>query len=160
MTIPPIGPSPIQPTGSFSGLRPGAIVVGVIVDILATMAAFTGLVLVLTESYARDVIEQVPEEVLDEISSTPEFLFWAFVLGSLCTALGGYVGAGRARCHYVRHGAVVGLTSLLIALINLLFSASGSTTALWYDLSSAVVIIPCGAAGGWLAERRAATQRA
>ncbi len=35
----PVRPPPIQPTGVFDGLRPGAILIGVLVDTLATFVA-------------------------------------------------------------------------------------------------------------------------
>jgi peptidoglycan/LPS O-acetylase OafA/YrhL len=152
----PTRPPAIEPTSIFSGLRPKAIIIGAIVDTVATLVASMVLFILLAVKHSVDLTEEIPDEVFDELLSTPEGLFWGLILGGLCTVLGGYIGASRAGDHFVRHGAFVGCTSLLIALIGFVFLPSGSSAPLWYDLLGVVVIIPCGASGGWLAEQRIA----
>lgn len=154
MSTTPTRPPAIEPTSIFAGLRPKAIVIGAIVDTMATLVASMALVLLLAVKHSVDLTEEIPDEVFDELLSTPEGLFWGLILGGLCTVLGGYVGARYAGDHFVRHGAFIGCVSLLLALIGFALLPSGSSAPLWYDLLGLAVLIPCGAAGGWLAEQR------
>jgi hypothetical protein len=150
----PVRPPSIEPTSFFSGLRPWAIVVGAVVDGLATLAAFTVLVILLALEHGIAISEEIPDEVLDSLLLSPEGLFWSFVLGGLCTMFGAFVGARRAGCHFVRHGAFVGLASLLLGVAGLFFPSSEQAPPLWYDFLSIIAIVPLGAAGGWLAAQR------
>jgi hypothetical protein len=148
-------PPPIEPSNVFAGLRPRAILIGLVVDILASLAVMMGLIVVLAADRGLGLEEDVSEEAVAELASSPEFLLWSFVLGVLCTALGGYVGARHAGCHYTRHGAFVGVASLLLGLLVYAATDTGPTAPLWYDLVAFLIVVPAGAAGGWLASRQA-----
>lgn len=148
-------PPPIEPTGVFEGLRPGAIVLGALVDHVATFVTSATLVAWLGVR-ASQAGEEVSEEALEALAASPEFLALSLVVGALCTLLGGFVGARRAGCHFARHGAFVALASLLLGLLLYLPEARGEpVTPLWYDLLGAGMMLPAGAAGGWLAGRSA-----
>ncbi len=150
------GPSPIHPEGLLSGLKPGAIFIGIIVDTVATTASMVVLVAVVAERNFTGIWEETSDAALDAIMSSPEFLFWGFVLGAFCTVLGGFVGARLAARHYLRHGAFVALGSLVVGLLGYLLPATGEPLPLWYRFLGILVMIPCGAAGGWIAEQLAA----
>ena len=154
------GPPPIKPEGVLSGLKPGAIFIGVIVDYVATITSSVVLMAVLAERNSTDIWEETSGEALDAILASPEFFFWGFVLGALCTVFGGFIGAWRAARHHLRHGAFVALGSLLVSLLGFLLPSTGEPLPVWYEFLGILLMIPCGVAGGWIAEQLAATRAA
>jgi putative membrane protein (TIGR04086 family) len=148
-------PPPIGPTSVFEGLRPRAIAIGLAVDLFASLVALTGLVVALAAERGLDFEGGASDEALAELMSSSEYLLWSFVLAALCTALGGYVGARQAGCHHTRHGAFVGVASVLLGLLVYALGNASPTAPLWYDLAAFLVAVPCGAVGGWLAARQA-----
>ena len=100
-----VRPPPIQPTGVFDGLRPGAILIGVVVDNLATFVASSILVGLFAAGLADEYGGELPEGALEPLLASPEFLLASLVAGLLCTVFAAYAGAKRAECFFVRHGA-------------------------------------------------------
>jgi hypothetical protein len=147
----PHRPSSIEPTGVFEGLRPGAILIGVIVDTAATI--LSGIVLV--SFFAAHAASQgdggTSVEEFDAIVTSPTFLLASLVVGTLCTVLGAFVGARRAACFHVRHGAWIAVGSAVIALVSYAASTQAEPSPLWFDLVGFALIIPAGVAGGLLA---------
>jgi hypothetical protein len=142
-------PPPIEPTGVFDGLRPGAILIGVVVDNLATFAANIFLV----SLFAAGVADEWTEEVLEPLLASPEFLLASLVVGLLCTVFAAYVGARRAACFFVRHGAWIAVASAFLALfLYAVAGQQGSRPPLWFDLVGFTLMIPAGALGGLLAD--------
>ena len=154
-------PSPIQPTGVFDGLRPGAILIGVVVDNLATFVASSLLVSLFAARLAGEQGGELPEEGLESLLASPEFLLASLVVGLLCTVFGAYVGARRAACFCVRHGAWIAVGSAISALVlYALAGQQGPRPPLWFDMAGFALMIPAGALGGLLANyhlRRAGT---
>ena len=143
-------PPAIEPAGVFEGLRPRAILLGAIVDHFATIVS--GLLLVAFFQAGGDPQDsRDPAEGLEALAGSAEFLLASLVVGVLCTVLGGYMGARRAGCLFVRHGAWVAVVSALVGL--LLYAAAGQehTNPLWFDLLGFSLLIPAGATGGLLA---------
>jgi hypothetical protein len=68
--------------------------------------------------------------------------------GLFCTALGGFLAGRIARQRPIFHGTLVGAFSLALGLV-----VRGSEPA-WFDLASSILVVPAGALGGWLADRR------
>lgn len=154
-------PPAIQPTGIFEGLRPGAILTGIIVDNLATFFAGLVLVLLFAARVASQHGDDFSEESLEALGASPEYLVASLIVGLLCTVLGAYVGARRAACFYVRHGAWIAVGSTIVAFV--LYALQGQDEPrppLWFDIVGFALIIPAGVAGGLLARhfsvRRAA----
>jgi hypothetical protein len=118
-------PTSIEPHGTFDGLKPGAILIGAVVD---HQAAF------------------------DALSADPQFLVWSMVLGLSCTVLGAFVGARRAGTLHLRHGGWVAVASAVIGLLFLLLpgEAAGPAPPLWYEVVSWVLLLPSGLLGGAL----------
>jgi hypothetical protein len=146
-------PPPIQPTGVFEGLRPGAILIGVIIDNLATLVASALLVSLFAADLAREHGEELPEEAIDLLLASPEFLLASLIVGLLCTVFAAYVGARRAECFCVRHGAWIAVGSAISALV--LYASAGQPgprPPLWFDLVGFALMIPAGALGGLLAD--------
>ena len=146
-------PPPIQPTGVFEGLRPGAILIGVVVDNLATLLANSLLVLLFTGGMAGEQSGEPPEEVVESLLASPEFLLASLVVGLLCTVFGAYVGSRQAASFFVRHGVWIAIGSALSAVF--LFAVGGQQgprPPLWFDLLGVTLMIPAGALGGLLAD--------
>ena len=153
-------PPAIEAPGIFQGLRPRAILLGVIVDILATLLAGLVLVSVFAARQGLGADGEVSDEALDSLTSSPEFLLANLVAGLACTSLGGFVGARRAGSSFARHGGWIGVGSALVAL--LLSVAAGpdpSPPPLWLELGGYLLVIPAGVLGGLLAAARAARER-
>jgi hypothetical protein len=150
----PDRPPAIEAPGIFTGLRPAAILLGVVVDHLATLVASVALVSVLA---AREPGGAPTEEALDALAATPAFLLASLVVGLACTALGGFVGARRAGCAFVRHGGWIGIGSALVALASVAAGSPGPSPPLWVELAGFALVVPAGILGGWLAGVRASS---
>ncbi len=154
-------PPAIEAPGIFMGLRPRAILLGVIVDSLATLVASLVLVSTLAARQGVGSDGEISDEALDSLASSPEFLLASLVVGLACTSLGGFVGARRAGSSFARHGGWIGVGSALVALV--LSVASGpdaSPPPIWFELTSYLLVIPAGVLGGLLAGARARRQPA
>ena len=145
-------PPAIQPTGTFEGLRPGAIMLGVIVDNLATFVAGSLLVSLFAAELAREHGGELPEEALEPLLASPAFLVASLIVGLLCTGFGAYVGARQAASFCVRHGAWIAVGSAIVGIV--LYGTSGQqgpSPPLWFDLAGFSLMIPAGALGGLVA---------
>lgn len=151
-------PPPIGPKGFFAGVKIRPIVVGAVVDYLATYLVITAYLIVY---YAKDVLKEggLSEETLDqalkEMLSSREGLFALIVIGASCTALGGYIAARLAGAEEVKHGALVGAVSLVLGLLQAAMAGGESPVPLEYELLGYALAIPAGALGGYLAQGRA-----
>ena len=145
-------PLPIRPTGFFEGLRLGPILIGVVVDNLATFVSSAALVSLFAAELVREHGGELPEEALEPLLTSPEFLLASLVVGLLCTVFGAYVGARRAACFCVRHGAWIAVGSAFTALFSYAVAGQpGPRPPLWFDLAGYALMIPAGALGGLLA---------
>ena len=144
-------PQSIEPEGIFTGLSVRAIVLGVVVDSLASFAA--GLVLAtlfLVPHTGED--GSVDQEALEALATSSEFLLLHLVIGLACTAFGAYVGARRAGDAFVRHGAWIALGSASLALMLYAAQPPGAERVpLWLDISRFALLLPAGVLGGALA---------
>lgn len=151
-------PPRIEPTGFFSGIQFRPIVGGVVLDTLATIVFVTAYYYIFV---ARELADQggAAEEAFAEYWNSSEGLIVSLLLGSLGTMVGGFYAAYKAATLEMKHGALVGIGSILLAL---LFQAMGSERELpeWFMALSLVAAIPAGALGGFFAEMfRTATGR-
>ena len=146
-------PSSIEPDGVFDGLKPGAIVLGALVDNVATGATSIVLFGLLAGADAFSESEEIAQAAF-ELSSDPQFLVWSMVLGLSCTVLGGFVGARRAGRFHLRHGGWVAVASAAIAVLLLLLptEAAGPLPPFWYNVIGWVLLFPSGLLGGAIAD--------
>ena len=146
-------PSPIEPDGIFAGLKPGAIVIGVLIDNVATVASATVLFRLLAGEDAFSEDEEISQAAFDGLSADPEYWMWSIVLGLSCTVLGAFVGARRAGRLHLRHGGWVAVASAAIGLLFLLLpaEAAGPSPPPWFDLIGWVLLLPSGILGGAIA---------
>jgi hypothetical protein len=145
-------PTSIEPHGIFDGLKPGAILIGAVVDHVATVATSIVLFALLAGESAFSDDEEVTQAAFDALSADPQFLVWSMVLGLSCTVLGAFVGARRAGKLHLRHGGWVAVASAVIGLLYLLLpaEATGPAPPLWYDVVGWVLLLPSGLLGGAL----------
>ncbi len=145
-------PAPIEPDGIFDGLKPRAILVGAVVDHVATIGTSIVLFGLLTGEDAFSEDGEVSEAAFEALSADPQFLVWSMVLGLSCTILGAFVGAWRAGTLHLRHGGWVAVTSAVIGFLFLVLptAASGPAPPLWYDVVGWVLLLPSGLLGGAL----------
>ncbi len=151
-------PPPIEPRGFFAGVQIRPIIIGAVVDYVATHVL---IMLYLVVYYMKDTLEkgglheEAIEKALKEMLSSQEGLLALIVVGALCTALGGYVAGRLAKAEEVKHGALVGAVSLILGVLQTGMAGEGSLVPYWYELLGYVLAIPAGALGGSFAQGRA-----
>jgi len=142
-------PAPIEPTGFFTGIQIRPILMGVVVDTIATFA----LISVYYAFYVAPGASKggaVGEEAA-AYWATGEGLVATLLLGSLGTLIGGFYAAYKAGTLEMKHGALVGIGSIILGLI-LQAGTEESSLPEWFMALSAAAAIPAGALGGFLAE--------
>lgn len=145
-------PSPapeLEPQGFFSGIRPLAVVIGALVDNVATLLLSLLLLSIVASSYGESLGE-LDEPALQALSRDPGVLVSSMLLGSFCTGFGGFMAARIAACHRARHGAFVGLFAVAMGLVSYGSGTAAPHVPLWYDLLGFGLLVPVGALGGWI----------
>lgn len=145
-------PPPMQPTSIFTGLRIRPIVTGVIVDYVATYVAMIAYIALFV---SRKLLEEgeLSEEALRRYATSPEGLLLGFAIGTLCIILGGFVAGRLAKALEIKHGAAVGVGSMIVSTLEQAMAESDLSVPEWFVLISYLAAIPAGALGGYLAER-------
>jgi hypothetical protein len=147
-------PPPIQPEGGlFEGLHPGAILLGAVVDNLATLLSFTLLALWIASPDGLSENEEVAEAAFEAAMASPEFLIGSLILGLACTVLGAFVGARRAGTSHLRHGGWIAVASAALGLLPYLLPSGQPAPSfpLWYEVTGWLLLLPAGLAGGAIA---------
>ena len=147
--------APVEPEGTFAGLRASAIVFGAFIDVAVTIVAWTLLVLVLDPD-ALSGDEAVRSGAAAQLYATTAYLVGNLVIGSLATVVGAFAGAHRAGQLHVRHGGWVAVTSQAIGVLLLAVQPAPSPdpaamTPLWVDVAAWLLVLPAGMTGGALA---------
>lgn len=148
-------PPKIEPRGFFTGVKIRPIIVGAVVDYLATYA-FTILYLIFF--FMKEPLEggspsqETFEKAMSEMLSSPEALVALSVIGAICTALGGYVAGRLAKADQIKHGALVGVVSLVLGALQMSTLGEANPFPYWYELVAYIVTIPAGALGGYFAQ--------
>ena len=141
-------PSKVEPTGFFTGIQFRPIIGGVVVDTIATFA--------LTWLYysffvAKDLTAQgAAEDAFNQYWNSSDGLIASLLLGSVGTVIGGFFAAYKAGKLEMKHGALVGIGSIILGL--LLQSGAESEVPEWFMALSFAAAIPAGALGGFFAE--------
>jgi putative membrane protein (TIGR04086 family) len=153
----PSAPPPVEPTGFFTGIQIRPIILGVVVDTIATIALST---FYYTFFVAKDLADKggAAEDALAAYWSSSDGLMASLLLGSLGTLIGGFYAAHKARTLHMKHGALVGIGSIILGLV---MSAGNAESDLpqWFMALSFAAAIPAGALGGFFAEMFGGTQR-
>ncbi len=151
MSEPPPVPPTAEPEGIFTGVRPAAVLFGIVVDYVATAIAGPVVTIALASHMGLDP-GQLSEENMAELLQSTELMGAMFALGALCTVLGGYAAARRAGTREIKHGGFVGAASILIGLIMQGAVEQSATYPAWFLLLGILIAIPAGMAGGALAQ--------
>jgi putative membrane protein (TIGR04086 family) len=143
-------PGRIEPTGFFTGIQFRPIITGVIIDTLATFALVTAYYALFV---AKELTAQggAAEDAFAQYWSSSEGLMASLILGSLGTLIGGFYAAYKAGTLEMKHGALVGVGSIILGLL-LQSGSSESDLPDWFMAISLAAAIPAGALGGFFAE--------
>ncbi len=134
----------------FEGVRPKAVLFGIVADIGATFIAmmlitnFIGMQLG-SENLSQAELMQLIEEALQQ----PPYLLVGGILGLLATALGGYVAARAAEVAPLLNAACVGLFDVVLGLFLI------GSSPLWFSVIGLLLTLPAAIAGGVLFRRTA-----
>ena len=143
--------SPIQPTGFFSGVQIRPVIAGVVVDYISTyVAMYAYFFMYLAKQLSKE--GEVSADAITQYMTTTEGLLTGFAIGAACTALGGFIAGRMAGKLEIKHGAFVGLGSLIVSFIELSMQEEITPMPEWFRFLSVVAIIPAGALGGYVAE--------
>ena len=144
-------PPPIEPTGFFTGIKIRPVIIGVVVDIVSTMILSTLYYFVFV---AKDLSDKgaISEEAMAEYWSSGEGIMASLVIGTLGTAIGGFYAGRKAGALEMKHGALVGVGSILTGVILQSAGENGAGLNEWQLLVAYAAAIPAGALGGSLAE--------
>jgi putative membrane protein (TIGR04086 family) len=144
-------PPRIEPTGFFTGVQIRPVIIGIVVDYIATQFAMAAFIFgYLAKELSKE--GEMTEEAIAKYMETPEGLAVMLIIGCLGTALGGFIAARRAGTLETKHGAFVGLGSLLVSLIQQALQETSLQLPEWFNFISIVAVIPAGALGGYVAE--------
>ncbi|MDA8099738.1 MAG: hypothetical protein M0042_08935 [Nitrospiraceae bacterium] len=124
---------------SFRDISIKAVLAGFAADIVATL----GISFLLVSAM---VANDIPEAEIGLRMKTLSGLLLSLIVGLCCTGTGAYIAGRIAKSQEMFHGIIV---SLLGMALGLFFTETG--IPLWYDIASYVLILPAGAAGGYLA---------
>ena len=144
-------PSPIEPTGFFTGIQFRPIIGGVIVDTISTLALTT---LYYSFFVAKDLAGQndAAEDAFARYWNSSDGLVMSLLLGSLGTLIGGFYAAYKAGRLEMKHGALVGIGSILLGLALQAGGQENNPVPEWFMALSFAAAIPAGALGGFFAE--------
>jgi len=143
-------PPPIEPTGFFTGIKIVPIVMGIVVDVVATIVMSTFYYFIFV---AKEFTEKsLSEEGLAEYWSSSEGVMVSLVLGTLGTVIGGFFAARRAGLLEIKHGALVGVGSIALGIILQSGGEESMPLNEWQMMIAYAAAIPAGALGGALAE--------
>jgi putative membrane protein (TIGR04086 family) len=144
-------PSPIHPTGFFTGVQIRPVIIGVVVDYVATYAIMYAYFFVYLAN-ALSKQGEVSSDAITNYMTTTEGLLIGFAIGTLGTVIGGFVAGRKAGKFEIKHGAFVGLGSLIVSFIQTVIQGEQVPLPEWFRAISVLAIIPAGALGGYLAE--------
>src|SRR5258708_38456052 len=144
-------PSKIEPTGFFTGIQFRPIIGGVVVDTIATFALTW---LYYSSFVAKDLTEQggAAEDAFSQYFSSTDGLIASLLLGSLGTVIGGFFAAYKAGKLEMKHGALVGIGSILLGFLLQSVAQSDTTLPEWFIALSFAPAITPRAVGGFFAE--------
>jgi hypothetical protein len=135
----------------FSGIRPKAVLIGIVTDIGATYLVMT-ILMVSLGAGARDLSEEEARQLIETTFQQAPYLLLSGVLGLLATALGGFVAAKVAAVAPLLNAACVGLFDLILGIFLV------GDAPLWFSVVALLLTLPAAISGGVLWRRAAAGQ--
>ena len=146
---------PGEAPGLFEGLRLGPILIGALIDHVATLV----IAALLLGSVAPEALEDgLTQELADRLSASLPYLLGSVAGGAACTVLGAFAAARLAGRLFVSHGGWVAVTATVLSLGYLIPPSDPALASqpqiqipLWIEALSWLLILPAGIAGGLLA---------
>ena len=135
----------------FSGIRPKAILIGIVTDIGVTYLIMAVLMISLGAG-ARDLSEEEAKQLIENALQQPSYLLLSGALGLMATALGGFVAAKAAIVAPLLNAACVGLFDLVLGILLI------GDTPLWFSVIALLLTLPAAIMGGVLWRRAAPRQ--
>lgn len=135
----------------FSGIRPKAILIGIVADIGVTYLIMAVLMISLGAG-ARDLSEEEARQLIENALQQPSYLLLSGALGLMATALGGFVAAKVAIVAPLLNAACVGLFDLVLGILLI------GDTPLWFSVIALLLTLPAAIMGGVLWRRAAPRQ--
>ena len=130
----------------FSGIRPKAVLIGIVADIGATYLVMAVLMVSLGAG-ARDISEEEARQLIESAFQQPSYLLLSGVLGLLATCLGGFVAAKVAAVAPLLNAACVGLFDLVLGIFLI------GDAPLWFSVIALFLTLPAAITGGVLWRR-------
>ncbi len=93
---------------------------------------------------------ELAAKISEVVANTPAIFAGTFVIGSLCSILGGYVSARIAKQHEVLNGALSSWLCIALGVYGLLFKASNPTHGIFLEVLSIPLSFGLAAFGGYL----------
>lgn len=132
----------------FAGIRPQAVLWGMIADLGATAIAMAMLGSLLgIPGGIENLSEEGRRQALLNTLQEPRYLLFGGLLGLAATVFGGYVAARVAQVAPLLNAACVGLLSVLVGLFSI------GSSPLWFSFIGIVLTPPAAIAGGVLWRR-------
>jgi hypothetical protein len=127
-----------------TGLKISAVVIGLVVDVGASLLVGGAFGLAMAFWFAGDGVAAASTQ-LEVVLASPAGLWGSLLIGAACSALGGYVAA-RLAPHAPRfHGMAVGVASVATGVIA---AANGMASGpRWVTVLGAALTIPAALAG-------------
>lgn len=135
----------------FSGIRPKAVLIGIVADIGATYIVMA-ILMVSIGAGARDLSEEEARQLIESTFQQAPYLLLSGVLGLLATALGGFVAAKVAAVAPLLNAACVGLFDLILGILLI------GDAPLWFSVIALFLTLPAAIMGGILWRRAASGQ--
>ena len=143
-------PSPVEPEGFFTGVEIRPLILGVVMDHIATYAMMFAYYFAYVVPKFGGNGEIDPDKV-SQFMLTAEGLTAGMVIGALGTMIGGMVAGYKAGGYEAKHGGLVGAGSLLVAFIQQSLAQETLPVPDWYRTLGVILAMPVGAIGGYIA---------
>jgi hypothetical protein len=132
----------------FEGVRPKAVMVGIVTDLGATFVAMMLLTSLFGSRAGVDSISnEEARQLVNRAMQDPAYLLLGGMLGLAATTLGGYVAARVAEVAPLLNAACVGLFDLALGIVTI------NQSPLWYSLAGILLTLPAAITGGVLWRR-------
>jgi len=134
-------------------IRPLAVIVGVVVDIVLTMVLVCTVGVVITFIFMAKNPGMSPDQLNYEMKESLLYFVFFMALGGLCTVLGGFITAHMARGAEMANGMANGVLTIFAGgLLNLavtsLIPESGAPA--WQTAVGIILTIPSAVVGAYL----------
>lgn len=136
----------------FSGIKPGWVLLGVAADWVLTIL-FGGIIFpMFVDPNIRELGEEAFAAHIASIERDPSYIAISLLLGSLATAIGGYLAAQKAQQVHLKHGLWVALASGASIVV---FAGDNWSTniPLWVTILGWILLLPSGVLGGYFAKQ-------